>query len=191
MSPYKLDRLIEIIVDNLTGVDKCIEKIILYGPYSRKDFSAWADIELIILLKCEKAEYIDIRDKILDNLISIGLRYNETITPTIITKEAISDTIDHIFYGQHAESGLIVYSAQSKNTSSCGHTKLPVISKEHREYLKKYINSFDELLLGDVDELISAIDDAFLSVGLDDNNEPTPIRRAIEHIRDYVFYTHQ
>ena len=42
MSPYKLDQLIEIIVDNLTGIEKCIEKIILYGPYSRKDFSVWA-----------------------------------------------------------------------------------------------------------------------------------------------------
>ena len=69
MSPYKLDQLIEIIVDNLTGIDKCIEKIILYGPYSRKDFSTWADIELIIILNFEKDEYIDIRDKILDNLI--------------------------------------------------------------------------------------------------------------------------
>lgn len=191
MSPYKLERLIEIIVDDIKGIDNCIEKIILYGPYSRKDFSVWADIELIILLNCEKAEYIDIRDKILEKLITIGFKYNETITPTIITKEAISDTINHIFYGQHAESGLIVYSSQSKSTSSCGHTKLPVISKEHREYLKKYINSFDELLLGDVDELISAIDDAFLKVGLDDNDEPNPIGHALEHIRDYVFYTHQ
>lgn len=191
MSPYKLDQLIEIIVDNLTGIDKCIEKIILYGPYSRKDFSAWADIELIILLNCEKAEYIDIRDKILDKLISIGFKYNETITPTIITKDALSDTIDHIFYGQHAESGLIVYSSQSKSTSSCGHTKLPIISKEHREYLKKYISNFDELLLGDVNELLSAIDDTFLKVGLDDNDEPNTIGHILEHIRDYVFHTHQ
>lgn len=191
MSPYKLDRLIEIIVDNLTDIDKCIERIILYGPYSRKDFSVWADIELIILLNCEKTEYIDIRDKILDKLISIGFKYNETITPTIITKEAISDTIDHIFYGQHAESGLIVYSSQYNYPPSLCHTKLLIISKEHREYLKKYVNRFDELLLGDVNELISAIDDAFLSVGLDANDEPNTIGHSLEHIRDYVFYTNQ
>ena len=69
--------------------------------------------------------------------------------------------------------------------------KLPVISKEHREYLKKYINRFDELLLGDVNELISAIDDAFLSVGLDANDELNTIGHSLEHIRDYIFYTNK
>lgn len=188
MSPYKLERLIEIIVQNVKDVDSSVEKIILYGPYSRKDFSVWADIDLLIILDCEKSRCVEIRDKILDQLISLGFRYNETINPTIITKAALSETIDYIFYGNHSETGLIVFNKTAAETSSYAHTKLPMISKEHREYLKKYISNFDELLLGDFDDLLTAIDETVVTVGLDGNDKPNKVGEELEHIRDFIYH---
>lgn len=188
MSPYKLERLIEIIVKNVKELDSSVEKIIFYGPYSRKDFSVWADIDLLIILDCEKSRYVEIRDKILDKSISLGFRYNETIVPTIISKTALSETIDYIFYGNSVETGLIVFNKAVSETSSCTYTKLPVISKEHREYLKKYINNFDELLLGDFDNLLTAIDTAIITIGLDEDDEPNQVGEKLEHIRDFIYH---
>lgn len=189
MSPYKLERLIEIIVEDVKGVDNSVDKIILYGPYSRKDFSTWSDIDLLIILDCEKSRYVEIRDRILDKLISLGFKYNETINPTIATKAALSETIDYIFYGNHSETGLIIFNKTAVETSSYAHTKLPIISKEHREYLKKYISNFDELLLGDFNDLLTAIDAAIATVGFDEDDEPNQIGLDIERIRDYIFNT--
>lgn len=188
MSPYKLERLIEIIVQNVKNIDSSVEKIILYGPYSRKDFSVWADIDLLIVLDCEKSKYVEIRDSILDKLISLGFKYNETINPTITTKSALSEIIDYIFYGEHSETGLIIYNKMAAETFSSTHTKLPVISKEHREYLKKYINNFDELLLGDFDDLLTAIDTAVATVGLGEDDEPNKVGEKLELIRDFIYH---
>lgn len=189
MSPYKLERLIEIIVEDVKGVDSSVENIILYGPYSRKDFSRWSDIDLLIILDCEKTRYVTIRDIILDKLIRLGFRYNETINPTITTKSALSETIDYIFYGSHSETGLIIFNKTAAETSSYPHTKLPIISKEHREYLKKYISSFDELLLGDFDDLLTTIDAAIATVGLDDDDdEPNKVGEKLEYIRDFIYH---
>lgn len=189
MSPYKLERLIEIIVEDVKGVDSSVDKIILYGPYSRKDFSTWSDIDLLIILDCEKSRYVEIRDRILDKLISLGFKYNETINPTIATKKTLSKSIDHIFYNKTAETGLVIFNRTTMEASPYNQTKLPMISKEHWEYLKKYISDFDELLLGDFNDSLIAIDAAIVTVGLDDNDEPNQIGLDIEHIRDYIFNT--
>lgn len=187
MSPYKLERLIEIIIQNVKDVDSSVEKIILYGPYSRKDFSVWADIDLLIILDCEKSRFLEIKDQILGKLIRLGFRYNETINPIITTKAALSESIDYIFYGNHSETGLIIFNKTAAETSSYSYTKLPVISKEHREYLKKYISSFDELLLGDFDDLLTAIDAAIATVDLDDDNEPNKVGEKLKYIRDFIY----
>lgn len=61
------------------------------------------------------------------------------------------------------------------------------LEKKHVDYLKQYIPNVEKLLKGDIDELLTAINIAIVTHGIDEDDEPNAIGDELQKIYDHIY----
>jgi predicted nucleotidyltransferase len=114
MDKHIPDIAIEIIVElkenlqNILGDN--LNKIILYGSYSRLDYSNDSDIDFIVLTDSNNSELIDLNEKINSLVVDLSLKYN--IVLSVILKNSsqfYSYTGLLPYYSNIVAQGITVY----------------------------------------------------------------------------------
>jgi len=87
-----------------------LNKIILYGSYSRLDYSKESDIDFIVLTDSNSSELIDLNEKINSLVVDLSLKYN--IVLSVILKNSsqfYSYTGLLPYYSNIVAQGITVY----------------------------------------------------------------------------------
>lgn len=87
-----------------------LNKIILYGSYSRLDYSNESDIDFIVLTDSNNSELIDLNEKINSMVVNLSLKYN--IVLSVILKNSsqfYSYTGLLPYYSNIVAQGITVY----------------------------------------------------------------------------------
>ena len=85
--PKIASEITEELKENLQNIlGESLHKIILYGSYSRLDYSKESDIDFIVLTYSKDSELIELNEKI--NLIAVDLSLKYNIVLSIILKNS-------------------------------------------------------------------------------------------------------
>ncbi len=87
-----------------------LDKIILYGSYARGDNTEESDIDIMILLDCDKAEIEEFRDKTYDMANDISLDEDVFLSILLRDNKHFQENLDVLpFYKNIMREGVTVY----------------------------------------------------------------------------------
>lgn len=87
-----------------------LKKIILYGSYSRLDYSKESDIDLIVLTDFNESELADINEKLNSLSVDLSLKYSKVLSILVKDSAQFYRYIDILpFYSNIADQGVTVY----------------------------------------------------------------------------------
>jgi predicted nucleotidyltransferase len=99
------------VIDEILNLfDVKVYKIILYGSYARGDFTPESDVDIMILLNCDKKEVISYRNKV--SILSSRLCLENDIEISILLRdrESYERAVDILpFYRNIAKEGVVMY----------------------------------------------------------------------------------
>ena len=100
----------EIVEDVLELIKEKVYKIVLYGSYARGDFTKESDVDIMILLNCDKEEIKQYRKEISRLASRIGLKNDIEISLLLRDKETFEQGQKVLpFYQNVAGEGVELY----------------------------------------------------------------------------------
>ena len=107
----ELDRITqEIVRAVLNLLPNKVYKIVLYGSYARGDFTSESDIDLMILLNCNREEVRSYRTQVSRLSSRIGLKYDMEVSLLLRDRETFEKEQDILpFYRNVSGEGVALY----------------------------------------------------------------------------------
>ena len=81
MSEDKMKMIVKDIISGLQTITKNdLESVILYGSYARGDYDYQSDIDIAVLLKCNRMEMKAYTDALADFMVDLNLAYDVLVS---------------------------------------------------------------------------------------------------------------
>lgn len=100
----------EVVEQSLGLLKKDIYKIFLYGSYARGDFTSESDVDIMIILNCDKSEVKNYRKQISIMASRIGLKNDVEVSLLLRDKKSFEEGQEILpFYRNIVNEGVTIY----------------------------------------------------------------------------------
>lgn len=111
MNTIKINELAEAVVESACNVtENRIYKIYLYGSYARGDFDNESDVDIMLVLDCDKNDIDKYRKRMCRYASRLSMQYDKEISILIRDKDDFYNNQDIVpFYHNVIKEGIVLY----------------------------------------------------------------------------------